>query len=294
MNVGFAGIGIMGHGMTKNLVNAGHDVYVYNRTREKAEAVAGATVVDSPLQLCNDADIIIVCVSNDQALRDVLFGTEGIFKTIDSKHILIDSGTTSLQLTEEIAAKCAEKNIGFLDAPVTGGQNGAEQGTLLYMVGGESETFGKALPLFEAMGSRIVHCGPAGHGQKVKHALNWTQTMVLQSYLEGLALALKGGVAFKAIKEVLDNSGASSKVADAKMPAIMKHNWNANFYLELMHKDVKLAEDDMKQLGIELRVGSQLADILQECMDQGWGRDDWVKIAKLLEDKTGVSFKTTS
>lgn len=182
--VGFAGIGTMGSGMSRNLVKAGFNVFVYNRTRSKAEAIEGATVVDTPAELCSKAEIVLMCVSNDASLKDILYSEKGIMSTISSDNILIDGSTTSVELTAEIAKKCAEKGAAFLDAPVTGGIKGAVEGTLLYMVGGPKETFEKYRHVFEAMGKRLVYCGPNTYGQRMKIALNLTQAMTLESYLE--------------------------------------------------------------------------------------------------------------
>lgn len=135
--VGFAGIGTMGSGMVRNLLKHGFQVFVYNRTKAKATAINGATIVDTPAALCKKADVLFTCVSNDAALQEILFSTHGVFSQLTPRHILIDCSTTSISLTQDIVEQCNAKGTAFLDAPLTGSKTGAEQGTLMFMVGGE-------------------------------------------------------------------------------------------------------------------------------------------------------------
>ncbi|MBI2137669.1 NAD(P)-dependent oxidoreductase [Candidatus Woesearchaeota archaeon] len=286
--VGFAGTGTMGFGMSANLVKAGFKVFVYNRTRAKAQAVAGATVVNTPSELCDKAEVIFTCVSNDAALRDVLFSANGIISAVSQKNILVDSSTTSVDFTAEIAGKCREKGVEFLDAPVTGSKKGAEEGTLMFMFGGGKDAFEKCRPAFEAMGKRFVHCGPNTYGQRMKIALNTTMAMLLEGYLEGVVFALKNGVPLDAIHEVLDNSGAKCGVASAKMPAIIVRSFEPHFLLELMNKDMKLAESEIKRLGLQLPLAQEVIKILQQSVDGNPGKEDWSAITKLLEGRNNV------
>ncbi len=287
-NVGFAGIGTMGSGMSRNLVKAGFNVFVYNRTRPKAEAIEGATVVGTPAELCKNAEVVLMCVSNDSSLRDILYGSSGIMPALTEKNVLIDSSTTSVELTAEIAAKCAEKGAEFLDAPVTGGMKGAAEGTLLYMIGGKKAIFEKCIPVFEAMGKKLVYCGPSTCGQRMKIAINLTQSMILESYLEGVVLGLKEGLPLEVVMETFDNSGARSGVATAKMPSIVQRDFTATFLLELMNKDLKLAEHEIKKLGLTLPAAAVAIRILQEGMDKGLAKEDWIAIVKMLEEKNKV------
>lgn len=287
-SVGFAGIGTMGSGMSRNLVKAGFNVFVYNRTRSKAEAIEGATVVDTPADLCRNAEVVLMCVSNDSSLREILYGGSGIMPALTEKNVLIDSSTTSVELTAEIAKKCAEKRAGFLDAPVTGGMKGAADGTLLYMVGGKREVFEKCRPVFDAMGKKLIYCGPNTYGQRMKIALNLTQSMILESYLEGVVLSLKEGLPLDVVMETLDSSGARSGVATAKMPSIVQRDFTATFLLELMNKDLKLAAAEIKKLSLSLPVAAETIKLLQEGMDKGLAKEDWIAIVKLLEQKNNV------
>ena len=248
-NIGFAGIGIMGKGMSSNLVKAGFNVFVYNRTRSKAEAIKGATVVDSLKELAEKAEIIVVCVSNDDSIKEVLLSDEGIIPKLTDKHTLVDSSTVSVAITGDVAKKVEEIGAKFLDAPVTGGKKGAEEGTLMFMIGGDEDVFEKNRDIFQAMGDKLVFCGANTYGQRMKLTLNLIQSMTFETYLEGLALGIKNGLPLHVIRDVFDNSGARSNVAITKMPAVEHHDFTPNFLLELMHKDVKLAEKEIKKLG---------------------------------------------
>lgn len=288
VTVGFAGIGTMGFGMSRNLVKAGFQVFVYNRTRQKAEAISGATVVGTPAELCDKAEIIFTCVTNDDALRNILFSKDGIMDNLSSNNVLVDSSTTSVSLTDEIAGKCGQKNAEFLDAPVTGSKKGADSGTLVFMYGGRKQIFENYRNVFEAMGKIFVHCGENTYGQRMKIALNITQSMVLESYLEGVVFALKNGVPLSAITEVLNNSGAKSNVADSKMPSIIKHDFTPVFFLELMNKDMGLANQELEKLGLNLPLANAVINVFREAMAKGMAKEDFTAIAKLLEQKAGV------
>ncbi len=291
MKVGFAGIGTMGQGMAKNLVKAGFDVHVYNRTEAKARGIAGALVVEDPagLEVC---DVIFTCVSNDGALKDVL--GSGIFDILDKNKVLVDCGTTSIGLTLDVASKCSEKGAGFLDAPVTGSKKGADEGTLMFMVGGDEVMLEKCRPAFQAMGSRIVHCGPISYGQKIKLALNLTMAMMLESYLEGTAFALKQGVPMDVIQQVFENSGARSGVSTFKLQGILNRDFNnPQFLLSLMHKDLGLVQNEFQRYGLALPNSAATTEVFKRCMELGLGDEDFSAIVKLVEQTSGVRIEKT-
>lgn len=287
-SVGFAGIGTMGAGMCQNLAKAGFSLFVYNRTRAKAEAITSATVVNNPQELCKHTEVLFTCVSNDDALQEVLFSPRGIWATITPKHTLIDCGTTSVKLTEEIAKQCSQKKIAFLDAPITGSKQGATDGALLFMIGGTEKAFEQCCDIFYAMGKKCVLCGPNTYGQRTKIALNLAQAMILQSYLEGIVLGLKEGVSLDVLREVFDNSGAKNQIATAKMPKILCNDFSPHFQTELMNKDIKLADEEIQRLGIPLPLSKAMRGVLQEAIESGFGMEDFCALVKLLEKNAGV------
>lgn len=259
-----------------------------NRTSVKAEAITGAIVVDTPAELCGNAEIIFTMVSNDNALKEILFSQQGIFSTINSHHTLIDCGTTSIELTEEIAKKCAAKKAAFLDAPLTGSKNAADEGTLLFMFGGTKAVFEKNRDVFAALGKKFVHCGQHTNGQRTKIALNIAQVMILESYLEGIALGLKEGIPLNVLREVFDNSGAQNRVSTVKMQKILQRDFSPHFLLELMNKDIKLAQKEMKKLKLDLPLAKAVVKVLQQAVDKGLGKEDFCALVKLLEEKIGI------
>ena len=291
-NIGFIGIGTMGRGMVANLLKNGFNVFAYNRTKEKIKGIKHTNfkAVGKPKELPPICDVIFTCVSNDNALKEVLFSENGVFKTLNEKNILIDSGTTSLQLTNEVYRKAKEKNAEFLDAPLTGSKIGAETGQLVIMVGGSKKVFDDCMPLWNVMGKKVVYCGENGSGQKVKHALNLAMSMILESYLEALVFAMKSGVSIWPIMEVLDNSGAKNGVASFKMPYIMERNFKpAHFLYKLMHKDIKIAEKEIKDLGLELPLSKGIFKIFEKGHEKGLDEEDFCSLVKLLEEECGVT-----
>ncbi len=293
-NVGFIGIGTMGKGMVDNLLKNGFNVYAYNRTKGKIKSIKhkNLTITSKPKELPLKCDVIFTCVSNDEALKEVLFSDNGVFKTLNSKNILIDSSTTSVELTNHIHREAKAKKAGFLDAPLTGSKIGAETGQLVLMIGGKKEIFEKCMPIWTAIGKKAIYCGESGAGQKVKHALNLAMSLILESYLEALVFAMKSGVSIGPIMEVLDNSGAKNGVASFKMPYIMERNFKpAHFLYKLMHKDIKIAEKEIKELGLDLPLSKEIFKIFQKGHEKELDGEDFCSLVKLLEEGSGLKVK---
>lgn len=289
-NIGFIGIGTMGKGMVENLLKKGFNVFAFNRTKLKLESIKheNLTVVEAPKDLSEKTDAIFTCVSNDDALRDVLFSENGVFQTINEKNILIDCGTTSSEFTKEIYEKAKEENVEFLDAPITGSKLGAEGGQLLFMVGGSKEVFDGLNDVWDAMGKKTVYCGESGLGQKAKYALNLTQALILESYLEGLIFGLKNNVPIQAMTEILDNSGAKNGVSSFKLPYIMRRDFTPHFLYKLMHKDLRLAEKEIQKLGLNLPLSKGIFKQFQKGHEAGFDEDDFCSLVKLLEEESRI------
>ena len=292
-NIGFIGTGTMGRGMVENLLKNNFNVFAYNRTRSKAEAIKhkNFNVADNPKELPGKTEVIFTCVSNDNALEGVLFSKNGVFQALTAKNVLIDCGTTSAELTKKIYEKAKEKGVEFLDAPLTGSKTGAETGQLVIMAGGNKEIFEKCMPLWNAMGKKAVYCGESGKGQKAKYALNLAQTLILEGYLEGLIFGLKNNVPVYAMIEILDNSGAKNGVASFKVPRIMKRDFKPHFKYKLMHKDIKIAEKEIKKLKINLPLSKEMFNQFQKGHEKGLDEEDFSALVKLLEEEAGVKIK---
>ena len=291
--IGFIGFGTMGSGMVQNLLKNGFNVIGYNRTKSKAEKIKhkNFSAANSPKEACENADITVTCVSSDSALNDVLFSEKGIFDVLDKKKILIDCGTTSVELTSKIAKECGKRGVRFLDAPITGSKMGAEAGTLLFMAGGDEKDVKECMAVFNAMGRKLVYCGPNTFGQKAKIALNLTQALMLQSCFEGLILGVKNGVPLPTMIEIFENSGAKSGVGSVKIPKVLKRDFSPHFKLELMNKDVEFAMSEMQKLGLELPLSKEVAKVFRKAMVKGIGHEDFASLAKLLEKDAGMELK---
>jgi len=286
--VGFIGIGTMGRGMVANLAKNGFKLVIFNRTKERILDLESASIriAHSPEEAAH-ADSVITCLPSDDTVRSVYF-RDGFLSLLRGKTVL-DCGTTSIALTDEIAKACEKEGIGFLDSPITGSKLAALGGTLTFMVGGKKELFERCEPIYKAMGKTWVHCGPITYGQRAKIALNMTQSLILESYLEGIVFARKMGVPLQAIVDVMENSGAKSGVGLFKLPYIRKGDFEAHFRLNLMHKDLMFADREMKKLGLSLPLAKEILSVFGEAMDRG--HEDIATIAKTLEKKYGTELR---
>jgi 3-hydroxyisobutyrate dehydrogenase len=260
--IGFIGLGLMGRPMAANLLKAGHAVTVWNRTAARADELvaAGAKLAKSPAAAASEADVLITIVSDPPALEEVLWGKSGggvsaadaALAALKPGAIYIDSSTVSPDLARKIAAACSAKGVKFLDAPVTGGDWGATKGELVFMVGGEAETLKAAEPVIGVMGKKWFLLGPNGAGQTIKLAMNSILALQIQALAEALALVTAAGLKGEGLVEVMQSSMARSGVMDVKAPNLLKAEYVPSFPLRLMYKDISLAMDLAKELGVNL------------------------------------------
>lgn len=250
--IGFIGLGIMGRGMAANILRAGYPLTVWNRTRERSAELeaAGARVADSPAGLAAQSDIIITCVSDTPDVQEVILGEGGVIEGVGAGSLVIDMSTISPAATQEIAAALAEVGVAMLDAPISGGSEGAAQGSLSIMVGGETEALERAMPVLQTMGKRITHVGPTGSGQTVKLV---NQVMVVGNCLamcEGLMLAQAGGVDLQRALEAVSAGAAGSWMLSNRGPQILARDWRPGFTIALQQKDLRLVLEAADQLGV--------------------------------------------
>jgi len=256
--IGFIGLGLMGKPMAQNLLRAGFPLVVWNRTKGKADDLVrgGAKLAADPREAAAQADVLITIVSDPAALEEVLFGKNGALVSLRRGCTLVDSSTVSPDIARRVAAACAERGVEFLDAPVTGGTWGAEKGELVFMVGGKAETLERVKPVLEAMGKRFILLGPNGAGQTVKLGMNLLLALQVDAFAEALALVTAAGVPADRLMEVLQSSMARSGVLDVKAPMMVKGEFPASFPLRLMDKDVRLALELARELGVALPAGT--------------------------------------
>ena len=262
--VGLIGLGLMGQPMGLNLLKAGFSLTVWNRTASRADSLvaAGAKRANSPQEVAASSDLLITIVSDPPALEEVLWGkpgsghAAGALAALRQGCIYIDSSTVSPSLARKIAAACTERHVDFLDAPVTGGTWGAEKGELVFMVGGDARVLKDAEPIFSAMGKRWFHLGPNGAGQTIKVAMNLILALQVDALAEALALVTAAGLPGEKLVQVLQSSMGRSGVLDVKAPLLIKGEYPPSFPLRLMHKDVGLALDLAKEVGVVLPAGA--------------------------------------
>ena len=285
------GLGTMGSGMAVNLAKAGFSVSGYNRTEARAAALvaAGGRSSATPEAAVADADAVVICLSNDDATRAVVLGSN-VMEQLKPRSLVIDCGTSGLSLTSEIDAACRRAEAEFLDAPITGSKLGAESGKLTFMVGGSVSAVDRARPLFDAMGQYVVHAGlKVGDGQRIKYCLNMTQAIVLQGVLEGYALAQAQGLRLETLAEVFANSAGRTGVGQFKTPYLTTRDFTPHFRLDLMQKDLHLALRAARESDQAVPLGHAVATIYDLAAAHGWGAEDFLATVKLLEMNTGPS-----
>ena len=256
--VGLIGLGLMGRPMGMNLLKAGHKLTVWNRTPGRANELvaAGAVLAKTPYEAAEASEFLLTIVSDPPALESVLWGQEGkndgALAGLRAGSIYVDSSTISPSLVGRVAAACRQRGVAFLDAPVTGGDWGAREGNLVFMIGGDDEALREAEPILGVMGKKWFHLGPSGAGQTMKLAMNAILALEVAAMAEALALVTRAGLRGEQLVEVMQASMARSGVLDVKSPLMLKGDYKPSFPLRLMHKDLGLALDLANQLGVSL------------------------------------------
>lgn len=287
--VGFIGLGIMGQGMARNLLKAGFNVCVWNRTASKADALVaeGAQVGQSPADVAAQCDIIVTCVSDTPDVEAVILGENGVIHGAKAGSLVIDCSTISPQATKDIAAQLAAKGIHMLDAPVSGGSEGAAKGTLTIMVGGAAEDVQRAMPVFKAMGKTITHIGESGSGQIVKLV---NQVLVVGNCLamcEALLLAQAGGVDLQKTIDAISQGAAGSWMFTNRAPQIIRRDWRPGFMISLQQKDLRLVLDAADELGVPLPGTSLIFNLYRTLEAQGLSSEGNHGLMKALEHLAG-------
>src|SRR5271168_4874445 len=287
--VGLIGLGLMGGPMGRNLLKAGFPLVVWNRTKAKADDLVreGAKLGADPRAVAEQADVLITIVSDPTALEEVLFGARGAMEGLRNGSALIDSSTVSPELARRVAAACAEREVDFLDAPVTGGTWGAQKGELVFMIGGKAEVLERVKPVLEVLGKKFFLLGPNGAGQTVKLAMNLILALEVEALAEALALAKSGGVEGEKLVEVMQSSMARAGVLDVKAPLMLKNEYAASFPLRLMHKDMRLALELARQQGVTLPAASAAYGTYSAVKDASKDDPDYSAVARFWSKAAG-------
>jgi 3-hydroxyisobutyrate dehydrogenase-like beta-hydroxyacid dehydrogenase len=289
MRVAFLGLGIMGHAMATNLVNAGHEVTVWNRTPGKL--VEGAGVAPNPAAAAQGAEVVWMCVSDTDAVEQVIFGSEGAQSSLAEGAIIADSSTISPSATAKFAERVGQKGVAWVDAPMTGSKIGAQNGTLIFMVGGEDPVIERLKPLFAAMGKKIFHMGGIGKGQATKLAMNLQIALIFEGFAEALTLATKLGIDSEQLIALINATMVRSGVVEYKSSFVLQRDFTPNFPLRLMHKDIRLALEAAKEVRVKLPALETVEEIYEMATEEGSRDLDYAATLTLLEKWAGVQVK---
>ena len=292
MHVAFLGLGIMGRPMATNLVKAGHEVTVWNRT--PGRDVEGAASASTPAEAVKDKEAVWVCVSDTMAVQQVLFGAQGAAEGLSSGTIVVDSSTIAPSASLGIMEGLQERGCEFLDAPMTGSKVAAESGQLIFMVGGNPANIERTEPLFRAMGKQVIHMGDNGKGLVAKLAQNMNIVFIYEGLCESLTLAKKLGVPPEKMFELIQASMIRSGVAEYKQPFILNQDFSPNFPLRLMHKDIHLMLDTGKDSGVDLPGLKKIDEIYEEAKAAGLDEMDYAATITLLEERAGLRPKKSN
>ena len=284
--VGFIGLGIMGKPMARNLMDAGYDLTVHNRSPEKAEELGeqGASVAESPGEVARNSDIIVTMLPGPPEVREIVAGEGGLLENSREGSLIVDMTTSSPVLARELARYAGERGVGSLDAPVSGGDVGAIEGTLSIMVGGEERDFERARPLFEAMGKTVTYVGPAGAGQVTKAANQVVVALIIEAVSEALVLGSAGGVAPEKILEVLGGGLAGNKVMEVKREKFLSREFEPGGKVEFHRKDLGIALAAGREYGVVLPVTAVVNQMFEALMAKGRGGWDHSALHSLVEE----------
>jgi 3-hydroxyisobutyrate dehydrogenase-like beta-hydroxyacid dehydrogenase len=288
--VAWIGLGVMGYPMAGHLKLRGHhDVVVFNRKRKRAEAwVAefGGTAAPTPAAAARDADFVFTCVGNDDDLRAVTLGAEGVFSTLKPGGVAIDNTTASAEIARELHAAAKTKGAGFLDAPVSGGQSGAENGTLTVMVGGDEEDFRKAETVIKAYARAVTLIGPPGSGQLTKMVNQICIGGLIQGLAEALAFAKRAGLDIGKVIDTISKGAAQSWQMENRWKTMVEGRFDFGFAVDLVRKDFALVFDEARRNGAELPVTALVDQFYAEVQAMGGNRWDTSSLIALLERKS--------
>ena len=284
-NVTFLGLGVMGFPMAGHLVSSGHQVTVFNRTLARAEAWAKSykgLVCGTPAEAAANAEIVFSCVGNDDDLRSIIYGDQGALQSMHPGTIFIDHTTASAEVAREIAERAAERRIQFLDAPVSGGQAGAESGKLTVMVGGDAKAFDHAKPVIDAYARTCVLMGPVGSGQLSKMVNQICIAGLLQGLAEGLNFSMRAGLDGAKLVDVISKGAAQSWQMDNRAKTMLENKFDFGFAVDWMLKDLSICLDEGKRNGARLPITSLIQQFYFHVRARGGGRWDTSSLIELV------------
>ncbi|AYM01703.1 2-hydroxy-3-oxopropionate reductase [Levilactobacillus yiduensis] len=293
MKLGFVGLGIMGKPMAKNLVKAGHDLTVFDFKDEAVNELVelGATAATDGKSVAENSDVIFTMVPNSPNVEAALFNDGGIVEGLSAGKTVIDMSSINPLASQDFAKRLAKLNVGFLDAPVSGGEPKAIDGSIAFMVGGDKDLFDKNKELLDVMGGSVTYVGAVGAGNTTKLANQVIVALNIAAVSEGFALAKKAGLDPKMVFDAIHTGLAGSTVMDAKVPMMIARNFEPGFRVDLHIKDLQNALDTSHSLHVGLPLTAEVMEILQSVKNDGNGSDDHSAIAKFYEKMNDLTIE---
>lgn len=292
MRVAFLGLGIMGRPMATNLVKAGHEVTVWNRTPGKT--VDGARLAATPAEAAATAEVVWISVSDTEAVNEILFSANGVATSLREGMVVVDSSTISPFATRDFAERVRQHGADYVDAPVTGSKIGAENAQIIFIVGGDAALVERLQPLFQAMGKQVKHMGEVGMGQAAKLAMNLMIALIYEGFAEALVLSRKLGVDSNRLLDLIQASMVRSGVVDYKAPFVLRRDFSPNFPLRLMHKDLRLMLEAARELRVKLPATETVEEIYDVAAEEGHSDEDYAATLVLLEKWAGIETGSTT
>jgi 2-hydroxy-3-oxopropionate reductase len=294
--VGFVGLGIMGAGMAGNLLKAGNAVVVWNRTASRADPLVehGATAAATPAAVAEQCDVVFICVSDTPDVEAVLFGTDGLASGMRSGSLVVDCSTVSPSATREWASRLVESGVSFVDAPVSGGSEGAVNGTLSVMVGGADSDVERARPYLEAMGKTITHLGEVGTGQICKLVNQILVVVNMLAVSEALVFAKAGGLDLEKTLAAVTGGAAGSWMLANRGPQVIARDWRPGFRLDLQQKDLRLVLETADSLGVPALATSTVFHLYRTLEREGLGAEGNHALVKAIERLSGIEVSQSS
>jgi 2-hydroxy-3-oxopropionate reductase len=285
--IGFIGLGVMGAPMARNLLAAGHEVVAWNRSPAPLEALAeaGARPADGPAAVAAEADVLITILKDDAVVREVLGGSDGAIAAAPAGSLVVDMSTVSPALARELAAEAGARGVGFLDAPVSGGDVGARDGTLSIMVGGEAADVERARPVFDVLGSRVTHVGAAGAGQVAKACNQVLVAVIFGGLAEALVLGSKLGVDPEAILDAIGGGMAANRIMEVRRENFLRHDFAPGFKVDLHHKDLEIALGASGEVDAPLPLTAEVQQMFRQLRAAGHGGEDDSALLRVAEQR---------
>lgn len=283
LKLGWIGLGNMGSPMAQNLLKAGFDLSIYNRTKDKEQELvdAGAFSADDPSQLAGNCDVVLTMLSDDAAVKTVFTGENGLLSNHPQGKLFINMSTVSPETSRYLAQKCSEQGIGFLEAPVSGSVKPAQDGQLIILVGGSKDDYQRAAPIFDVLGKLTLHLGEVGVGSSAKLAINYLLGLNLQGLAETILFARNNGVSKEDMLTIINEGACGNVLTRLKTPSIINESYPAAFALKHLVKDLRLA----KETGLDAPLMKPLYESFQQAQQEGLGEEDVMAIIKSLDGK---------